>query len=79
MMCVAIMAASWTLCLSLLIAESDAITILFGILNLLQGVLVIPYIVIECLAELMTAPRGNLKRSSSIYSWLIEHSPHKVG
>ena len=79
MMCVAIMAASWTLCLSLLINESDAITILFGILNLLQGLLVIPYTVFESLVKLMTAPRDNLKRSSSIYSWLLEYSPHKVG
>ena len=77
--CVALMAASWILCLSLLIAESDAITILFGILNLLQGALVIPYIVLESLAKLTKAPRGNLKRSSSVYSWLLEHSLHKVG
>ena len=79
MMCVVLMAISWILCLSLLIAKSDAITILFGILNLLQGALVIPYIVFESLAKLMTGPRGNLKRNSSIYSWLLEHSAHKVG
>ena len=79
MVCVVLMAASWILSLSLLIAESDAITILFSILNFLQGTLVIPYIVFGSLAKLMMAPRGNLKRSSSIYSWLLEHSINKVG